>query len=60
MKVESTAQARELPEKEPETFAQLTSNERQVLSKRKDGFIEGAGNSVKKVDSCPKEPIPHC
>lgn len=27
MKVESTAQARELPEKEPETFAQLTSNE---------------------------------
>lgn len=28
MKVESKAQARELPEKEPETFAQLTSNEK--------------------------------
>ena len=36
MKVESTAQARELPEKEPETFAQLTSNERQILQWRNE------------------------
>ena len=29
-----------------------------MLNKRKDDFIEAPGNSGKKMDSCPKEPIP--
>ena len=41
MKVESKAQARELPEKEPETFAQLTSNEKTNTEKPKSPYCEG-------------------
>ena len=39
---------------------QESNTERKVLGKRKNSFIEEAGNHWEKVDSSPKEPTPHC
>lgn len=40
-------------------ITQESNTERQILGKRKDNFIEKAGNPREKVDSCPKESSPH-
>ena len=41
-------------------MAQESNMETQVFSKRKDNFIEEAGNPAEKVDSCSKEPTLYC
>ena len=41
-------------------IAQESNTERQILGKRKDSFIEKAGNPREKADSCPRDSSPHC
>lgn len=40
-------------------MAQESHTEREMLDKRKDRWIEEAGNPGKEVDSCPNEPTPY-